>query len=59
VLPALSVALADTVCVPSPNDHAGPETPAHVSEATPETASLDEHVIETAWSTGYVPAFPE
>ena len=51
VFPARSVALAESVAVPSPKPDAGPFTSAHVVEATPESASLAAHVMWTAWLT--------
>jgi hypothetical protein len=39
VLPALSVACAESVCAPLPNDHPGPDALGHVDEARPESES--------------------
>src|SRR5258708_35295622 len=60
VLPALSVEVAETVCVPALKDDAGAEMLVHVSVAIPERASLDAHDKVTCWSTVKVaPSFEQ
>src|SRR5581483_1615603 len=55
VLPARSVAIAVRVVVPTPKLEAGAETLGHVAPAaTPESASVAEHVIVTVSSSPYV-----
>jgi hypothetical protein len=54
VLPARSVAFADSGCAPAPNDQAGPFVFAHVDEATPDRASAPVHVMATVSRTEYV-----
>ena len=47
MLPALSVAVAEKLLVPSPNLYAAPETSARVSLATPDVVSSSGEVIVT------------
>src|ERR1700755_3452930 len=52
VLPAWSVADADRVCAPGPNDHAGPLVLAQVDEATPDRSSAAVQAMATLLSSG-------
>jgi hypothetical protein len=45
---ALSVACAERVWSPAPNEHAGPDAAGHVDEAKPESGSSAVQMIETA-----------
>ena len=58
LLPARSVAVADSVCDPAPNVHAGPLAFAQFEEATPDRASAAVQVMATVCSKAYVPALP-
>src|SRR5687768_13331423 len=59
VLPDRSVAVAVSVCVPSPKLYAGPEAVGQVvapSSTPPSSVAVQEML--TIWSTVYVPALP-
>ena len=47
LFPALSVAVAENVCDPSPKTYASPSMSAQVSDAIPDSASVAVQVIDT------------